>query len=287
MISLPLPAYSARPIFEICADSIQDAELSRRLYSVMDYIEAAETHYKEQGVTASLFSIVETTTIAGRVTVEEMKSLYNDTFVKSRYSRPIYNALKAAPKNGICPLCGQRVVSTLDHYLAKSRHPALAVTPVNLVPCCADCNKVKLAVQPNRASDQTLHPYFDNVDDEVWLVADLKESTPPAFVFSAAPPFAWDDLKRERVLTHFRIFGLGNLYAAHAAVELQNIEHNLVLIADRGGANTLRAHLSEQAESRHAAAKNSWQSAMYKALAKSDWFCLDGYKTISALGEAA
>lgn len=288
MRSLVLPAYDARSTFILCAKSIRDTARSNTLLSVVDEIEAAEASYKMQGANASLFAIAEATTVADRVGLEEMKSLYKDTFSRrDSKTRHIYNAIKTAPKNGICPLCGQRVVSTLDHYLAQSRHPALTVTPINLVPCCADCNKAKLNMQPARASDQTLHPYFDDVDDEVWLVANLKEGAPPALVFSAIPPASWNDIKQERVLTHFRIFGLGSLYSAHAAVELQNIHYSLTLIAGRGGAEVLRAHLTEQAESRRAVSKNSWQFAMYEALRRSEWFCQGGYEAISALSAAA
>lgn len=281
MRKLAIPSHNARSTFELCANNVRDKALSKRLRSVADEIEAAETQYKVQGAKASLFKISESTTLGGRVGIEEMKSLYKGTLSRlGSAPRRIYDEIKAAPKNGVCPLCGQRVVSTLDHYLAQSRHAALAVTPVNLIPSCADCNKAKLDMQPACASEQTLHPYFDDVDDGVWLTADLKETAPPALVFSAKPLPQWDDVKQARVLNHFRTFGLGALYSAHAAEELLDIHHNLMLVASRLGANGLRAHLIEQAESRQAVAKNSWRSAMYEVLGKSEWFCKEGYRVI-------
>ncbi len=281
MRRLPLPSHNARSTFELCAKNLRDKALSTRLLSVASEIENAETQYKELGAKASLFTIAEADTVASRVKLEEMKALYKGTLSRLGSDlRYIYDEIKTAPKNGICPLCEQRVVSTLDHYLAQSRHPALAVTPVNLVPSCADCNKVKLDMQPTSASEQTLHPYFDEVDDGVWLTASVKESVPPALVFSANPPSGWDDVKRARVLTHFQTFNLGHLYTTHAAEELLNIRHNLTMVAQHGGTDGLRAHLMEQARSRQAAAKNSWQSAMYEALTKSEWFREEGYKVI-------
>lgn len=282
MRSLAKPANGARATLELCADAVRDEALAARLRSVAADIEAAEAQYKERGEKAALFTIAGAKTVADRVGSDEMKALYKGTFSRQGSGpRRIYDEIRAAPKNGICPLCAQRVVSTLDHYLAQSRHPALAVTPVNLVPSCADCNKAKLDAQPTRATEQTLHPYFDEVDDELWLTARVEESAPPAVVFSANPPPGWDDVKRERVLTHFRTFGLGPLYSSHAAEELLNIRRTLALVAERGGAAALKAHLMEQAESRRAAAKNSWQSAMYKALVKSEWFCEEGYKAVA------
>lgn len=281
MRSLVKPIYEARFTFELCADNVQDEAFSERLHSVADDIEAAETLYKEQGKKAALFTIAEAETVASRVELEEMKKLYKGTLSrKDSNARYIYDAIKAAPKNGICPLCGQRVVSTLDHYLPQSRHAPLAVMPINLVPSCADCNKSKLDRQPTSASEQTLHPYFDAADGEVWLVADVTESSPPALVYSANPPTAWDDVKQARVLTHFQTFELGSLYSTHAAVELLNIRYGLALVAERGGADGLRDYLLEQAGSRRFEAQNSWQSAMYEALGGSEWFCEEGYKHI-------
>jgi len=282
MRKLAMPSHNARSTFELCANNLRDKALSKRLLSVADEIEVAETQYKEHGAKGSLFTIAEAKTVAGRVGLEEMKTLYKGTLSRlGSDPRRIYDEIKSAPRNGICPLCGQRVVSTLDHYLAQSKHPALTVTPLNLIPSCADCNKAKLDMQPTHAAEQTLHPYFDHVDDGVWLIASVKESEPPALVFSAKPPAEWDDVKQARILTHFRIFNLGYLYTTHAAEELLNIRHNLMLVAERGGADGLRAHLTEQAGSRQAVTKNSWQSAMYEALRKSEWFCEEGYRVIS------
>lgn len=281
MRSLPKPTDDARSIFELCADNVQNSDFSARLYSVSDAIETAEAGYEVQGGNASLFTIAEAESVAGIVTKEEMGNLYTGTFSrKSSGVRPIYDKIKSAPRNGICPLCSQRVVTQLDHYLPKSRHPAFAVTPINLVPSCSDCNKEKLALQPSTASEQTLHPYFDEVDDEVWLSALVVESSPPAIVFSVTPPKTWPAVQCDRVRYHFETLCLGSLYSSNAGAELINIRFSLKRVAERGGAEGLTAHLAEQAADRQAAEKNSWQAAMYDALSKTNWFCEVGYNCI-------
>jgi hypothetical protein len=140
--------------------------------------------------------------------------------------------IKKLPANDICPMCGQRTVGTLDHYLAQSLHPALVVTPANLLPSCGDCNKAKLDAQPRAVIEQTLHPYFDDADDGVWLYANVEEGTPTALLFYPDPPTVWPETKQARVRLHFRTFGLGALYASHSAVELNNIRYGLQRIAD-------------------------------------------------------
>ena len=52
----------------------------------------------------------------------------------------------------------------------KSHYPALAVVPINLVPACRDCNNAKKTQVPSLPNDIFLHPYYDNVEGEKWLV---------------------------------------------------------------------------------------------------------------------
>ncbi len=283
MRRLNIPACDARIAFETCISGVRDPTLRAKLASVTADIVAAETAYKGCAVNGAFYTIVEATTVAGRLTVEEMRKLYKGTFSrKNSLARRIYDEIKIAPRNGICPLCAQRDVSTLDHYLAQSRHPALTITPVNLIPACFKCNKTKLDIQPSSAVEQTLHPYYDEVDDGAWLFARVMEGVPPAVVFFADPPDNWPTVKQERVRMHFKTFELAALYSTHAAVELVNIKLSLTRIAARGGPDDLKLHLVEQKESRKAVAINSWQGAMYEALSESNWFCTEGYKVIPA-----
>jgi hypothetical protein len=281
MRSLALPTFGARSTFELCVDNIDDEAFRKRLKSVVGEIESAEKKYEKNGKTATLFMIAQSDSIAGEITTTEMRKVYKGTF--SRLNTPprtIYDHIKAAPKHGICPLCGQRSVATLDHYLAQSLHPVFAVTPMNLVPACSDCNKLKQAKQPSKASEQTLHPYFDSVDDQVWLRAYVKEIVPPVVEFEAVPPSAWDVVKGERLLQHFRTFELSKLYSTQAAVELINIRDRLLKTAATEGVLSVRRSLQDDAASRQAAQKNSWQSAFYVALTDSEWFCTDGFRHI-------
>ena len=81
-----------------------------------------------------------------------------------------------------------------------------------------------------------------------------------------------------RMTRAFQIFGLAELYAAHAAEELLNIRGYLGQLLDNGGAGPVKAHLQLQAASSEAARTNSWQTATYKAFAASDWFCAGGFR---------
>jgi len=276
MRSLNRPPFTVRDALDLCVASIQDANLNARLALTADQVTAAEAAYIQHGGQEELFLIPQTHGVGG-ITVEEMKRVYKGTFAKSKRTRNIYDKIKKLPVNDICPMCGQRTVGNLDHYLAQSLHSALVIAPINLIPACSDCNKAKLDAQPANAAEQTLHPYFDNVDDGIWLHATVEETTPASLRFFANPPADWPAVKRERVGNHFRKFGLGALYASHSAVELTNIQYGLKRIAERGSPEDIRAELVKRAESAREAHINSWQTVTYRALADSDWFCSGGF----------
>jgi hypothetical protein len=127
------------------------------------------------------------------------------------------------------------------------------------------------------ASNQTLHPYFDDVDGASWLVAEIRESCPPAAVFSVRPPVTLDVTTATRLRVHFETFGLGELYAAQAGAEMVSIRFALAEAADARGVEGVQALLAHQARTRSLAARNSWIVALYTALAESGWFCREGY----------
>jgi hypothetical protein len=212
------------------------------------------------------------------VTQAEMSDVYELRMVDKRSpGRAVYDAILALPPHGRCPLCGQRVVSTLDHHLPRQHHPALVVVPANLVPCCADCNYAKLAVVPASEEEQSLHPYFDDVSTEKWLVATVLETSPPALRFFVNPPAAWTETRVQRVRHHFRLFKLGVLYGSHAGEEILNIQFLLRKLFHGAGADGVRKYLSEMADTYGAANENSWQRATYIALAENMWFCSGGF----------
>jgi hypothetical protein len=214
--------------------------------------------------------------VAG-VTAEELIDVYVYRMArKGAPGRPVYDRLMAAPRHGRCPYCAQRTVSTLDHYLAKATCPALAVVPINLVPCCADCNKLKGDNLPNSGGDRTLHPYFDRFDVR-WLEGRVEQIAPAVVRFGVARDAGLDAALHARLEYHFKIFRLDALYSSHAAEELLNIRQEMELLFSIDGMTSVRESLKERAASCDANDRNSWQAATYRALAGNDWYCGGGF----------
>jgi hypothetical protein len=280
MRKLDKPPHNPGEVFLTCISRVRNQELKARLEAVQSHIAAAATAFDTAAATAQLHTIPTETTVGerGHVTKDEMVAVYELRMVpKDSPGRSIYDEIITAPIHGRCPLCGHRDVTTLDHHLPKAHFPSLAVVPSNLVPSCSVCNKVKLEVAPRSQEEQTLHPYYDNVESDRWLEATVIENRPVALIFEARSPITWNNLKALRTAHHFSVFKLGSLYASQAADELLNIRQYLINLHSKAGAEGIRQHLTEMCLSHEAVNLNSWQSAAYRALSSSQWYCEGGF----------
>lgn len=279
MRKLTRPDDDAVVVFEACIDRVRNADLKRRLQSCSLEIGEASAEFDEKAALAELHTIEAKEIVADVVSVDEMKKVYTGRMAKKLApGRVYYDKLMSLPEHGRCPLCSQRVVSTLDHHLPKAHYPSLAVSPLNLVPACQDCNKIKSEDIPLNSEQETLHPYYDDVEGFSWVKAKLTESIPVVVEFYVEPPAECDDVLIERLKHHFVTFDLAALYSSHAAEELANIEFIARKIFEDSGSIELKAYLGDMASSRKQVSINSWQSAFYTCLHESDWFCQDRFQ---------
>lgn len=278
MKTLPEPPFSSLEVLNACANSVQSYDFAKRIRDAIPTVGVAEAEYCDLGKAGELYEIVADDGLTGQISAAEMRRLYTGTLSKKGSAvRHYYDAIRVAARNGVCPLCNQRAVKTLDHYLSKDTHPRLAVTPANLVPACSDCNKEKLNKLAKGEAEQTLHPYFDDLGDTQWLAAQVIKSSPPSVMYFASPPEGIPLVLQERIRSHFETFRLAELYSIQAAVELVNIRFWLQELHQVEGAAGVQKFLIQQAKSRCKADANSWGSALYVALAGSDWYCDVGF----------
>ena len=268
------PTFSTLQTFEACIKSISDVGFKGRLEKSIVAVHGADDLYREAGERGAFDDLDQHDFRLAAVSASEMSNLYDRKMAEKRSSaRHIYDALIIASPQGKCPMCGHRDVTTLDHYLPKSRYPALAVNPVNLVPSCVECNKTK-----SSSVSATLHPYYDDIESSRWLWAEVIESDPAAIRFFVKPHIDWPDELGLRVAHHFQVFKLAQLYAAQAARTISGIRYKLVGLSQLGGDAVVRSHLAEEYATWSAADINGWEAALYQALSESDWFCSGGFR---------
>lgn len=275
MRKLPIPIEKSEDVFKLCISKIRKPCLRKRLSDGEQEIKNAAIIFKKRVVDSELYLIPMNKTI-NNVSAEEMVKVYVNSMVKKgQPGRPFYDKLLSMPKHGKCPLCGHRLVSTIDHHLPKKHYPIYSVIPINLIPACKDCNTIKDASIPSKSEEETIHPYFDNIDSETWLKARLLKNGVVEFYVDT--PSSWEEVLSKRINHHFKILKLARLFSLESANELANINYNLKRLHTLGGATFVKNHLVEQAESRSDFHLNSWETALYTTLANSKEFCNGGF----------
>lgn len=258
------PEDNQREVYNTCISNIRDKEYKERLEIYIDDIVEGAYNYDKIFETQihSMSGIYPTFS-------DDMKKLYNQKFARKKApARKYYDKLIASAPRGLCPLCGQRLASTIDHYLPKSIYPLYSVTIVNLIPVCMDCNKNKGDYAIQKKIDAIIHPYFDvNIDEYIWLNCKIKVKDEALdFIYDVVKPDIWDDILYMRVKNHFDILKLNALYKTHSVAEFENIRWALKNILKNEDSDGLKRYIEDYIESYSKSANNSWQVSMYKAI---------------------
>lgn len=275
MKKIKKPELNVKQVFTDCISIVRNPLYKQQLNNCIDTLEEAETVLENKIIENKVHEIAQNDVILGSIVKEDMEKVYNDRMAKKGTpARDYYNIIFLSAVK--CPFCSQRIVKTLDHYLPKSKYPIYAVTPINLIPSCSDCNKDKLVEYPESPEQETLHPYFDDVDDEVWLKAKIILTAPIGFEYYVFASPNRTDLLNARILNHFTAFSLNKLYSVHAIEELENNKYHFKKLYTNGGVDLLKAHLKDCFDSRNSIDINSWQTAFFGALYEDEWFCNGG-----------
>ncbi|WP_371069327.1 hypothetical protein [Sediminibacillus sp. JSM 1682029] len=273
MRTLPKPSFSTGEVLLKCISNYSDTELLNRFTNSKEEIVDWSNFLEEKINNNEVYTIEEGVT-PREITDTEMVKVYKDKFSKQKQpGRTYYDKLMNLPINDMCPICGYRTVDSLDHYLPKEKYPIFSISPINLIPTCMGCNKKKFSDAPTRPEEEYIHPYFDNIENDLWLYAEIIEELPISVLYKVKPHNSWDDVMSERVTKHFKRFKLGQLYSSYASEELSGKIFSLKQSFEQGGTSVVKRELQKEVESLRFSHVNSWKTALYTALYESDWFC--------------
>lgn len=283
MYELPLPEDDPFAIF-VCIEHNSKFGNLLKSQDVSDSVSFFDLIYRIKGKTTSLNTLpVLKKAFTHAMTKDEMEKLYKNRLYKSKVGNVIYTRIRDSAIGDLCPLCSQRLVGTLDHYLPKAHYPQYAISRVNLYPTCIECNKAKLDTVNSEKANQTFHPFFDRLHDIVWLSASLKGGASPALVFYVNDNVPQRFALRQRMRYHFRTLGIDDLYATHAASALSQEQFTLQELFKSKGRRGVEKYLKNRWESACYVNKNSWLAVMYCTLLNSASFCAGGFNNIAVM----
>lgn len=165
-----------------------------------------------------------------QISKEYKDRLLNQVFRYEAFSRrKEFISLLKDMDVSVCPYCNRQYTFTvsgkkrnirpqIDHYKAKDRYPYLAISLMNLIPSCAQCNQSK-----SDRKEEVLYPYSDEMGHDVRFKTKMKEDFNYLFgERDAIDEFEVDmDVKNvnlklaNKVDNSIKIFHLRELYNEH------------------------------------------------------------------------
>lgn len=178
-----------------------------------------------------------------------------------------------------CPYCGFGEVRDLDHQLPKSRYKALAIYPVNLIPCCHPCNNKKRAVTGEDPDCQFPHPYLTDLPLEQFLYAYVDVDASGLLVrFAIERCGGMSEAAFRQLSFHLQRMDLQTRYQAEVSTFMTS-QRTAIEYAAESGVEGLRRFLSRSiSNSKRDFGMNHWQTALLVGLLASDDFCEGGYR---------
>lgn len=247
MIKLSLPTIKCKDVFAACLTSLPENDEGKDYIEKLNKIKSKTLvewrlfDHRVGTVDLHLFRASshgnKSQSVIDEVSKDEFVKLYTEYMVKGGdVPRDIYNVIRAS-SNGLCPLCGISIVTTVDHYLPKARYPIFSIYTKNLVPACDTCNKGKGSSVYKSKESQPLHPYFSSSHfyRTDWIKANVLKTNPLSFLFYVNPPKSWSATDQERIKNHFNDFNLQAKYSVNASQFLTIIKQNIKSVLERGG----------------------------------------------------
>lgn len=271
------PTVSVQTILSSCIDPCSDGAAG--LQAISPQISVLSQSFESAIGTGQVHTLDKTNFLWGSPDADRLKELYTKDFAGAKSpGRPFYDALRLAAR--WCCACGHKRVQTLDHYLPKSKFPALAVTPANLTPMCKDCNEAKSSAVATNPGQTFFHPYYENMEAEIWLGASVVQFPEPHIEFDVVG--SRSKLQDTRLRYHLTKFKLKMLYSIEASRLASQWSHAFEKYWNVGGKDEVRFFALESEESSRRSQLNSWQAASWRAFADSDWFCDRGFLQFTA-----
>ena len=276
MHSIPKPNIDFAELFTKCADTKQKPT-SDNLLSKLSVIAPATQQYESNASNSSLHKLkpIPPATL-NPVTPYNLKKLYSTQMVnKSGQARIHYDKILADAKKNHCCFCSDGDPTEIDHFLPKSIFPEFSILPINLVPACRDCNRLKTNHSPTSYADTYIHPYYEEYKDIIWLEArlDFSSGNYPIAIYQISSNLqSTSHNLAERIEHQFSKLQLNQRYSSRASTEISSVTKYFKCLHADAGADSLKSHLESVASSRAAANKNSWQTALYKCLSLDSHF---------------
>ena len=242
------PLFSLKDVFPKCINNFNTMKKKKKMEEIYPLLLEDEERYISALKTKQLHLEKKEVTHNLDVSIDDLVNLYNRKLLNNKLkAREYYDSILLS--SDICAFCGKRHTSTVDHFLPKKKYPNFSITPINLVPCCKDCNKNKADTIFTMVENTFFHPYEDDIDSFRWLSATVEiNNNVLMFNFFVIK----DKLEAEvyiRLNNQFKILRLQQYYNVEANVKFKRTKKYYQKLFRRSrGREELEKHLEEERE---------------------------------------
>ena len=178
--------------------------------------------------------------------------------------------------NNTCQYCTLNSVNTLDHFIPKQSFPEFSINPLNLFPCCSECNSKKsnLWLDSNH-HHLFLNLYLDELPNKRYLMANFDfQDDIPIVTFSLDNPENIDNRTYKIIESHFSRLDLLRRMRERSNEEITNIINTI-----RGYYNlnsdidTIKSVITKiEEDNKEAYGYNYWKSVLKLSIIEKDEF---------------
>lgn len=261
--------------YELAVSQKRDFGLQARLATIRTNVELEYTLYRQNFFNGTLEKI-KINPLLSKHSVD-LLSLY---VYRSKTIKDIKSAIEALQESSIrytCQYCGLDATGTLDHYLPKEEFPVFSVNPINLVPCCSNCNSYKSKQWLINGDRIFINPYLDILPVQQYLFCDVFEDKNKDFNFKFYLKES-DGLNPDFVSRLHRHFERLHLFDRMRKASIAHVSEFLHLIRRSVLMNGLSlqqvkdTQFATVSDNRAAYGTNYWKAALELALIQSPEF---------------
>lgn len=201
--------------------------------------------------------------------------LYNSDSLVIKEFRKYLRSKQTRNITTTCQYCTINSVNTLDHFIPKEDFPEFSVNPLNLLPCCPECNSKKHTFCFEGNDSLFLNLYFDELPEKEYLKADFDFTDDiPMVTFSLHNPENIEEPLFKTISNHYRKL---NLLERMRAASEDKITDIIISIEESFSLNNdieflKRTIIESETKYKKAYGFNHWKSVLKLSLIKYDEF---------------
>lgn len=269
----------------IDAESVYESVKNRKTIRNRKILENIKTEvferYKEYKKTSNELEKISDTIISSPEDREVMKGCYtrsDSSYLETQVIEKTITNQSIQDQNK-CPYCRINKPNTIDHYLPKNQYPEYSILPINLIPCCGECNSLKGENWINDGVRIFINFYFDKIPKCKFLKAELtfnilniKDTTNVKFIFDENS--IENEYIKKILKSHYQKLNLLNIYSQYVNEEISNL-YDSINDEDIESADDIYKSVKRELKMLEKNyGLNYWKAVLYRAVMDSDYIQL-------------